>query len=77
MTIALLTITGENMNSLAYKRSYYDEDYDSLEDMLADGIDIDSIPDSYYTTGDRKKTVSKLPYRIPYTDTDDTGKIPF
>ncbi len=66
-----------DMEGLAYERSYRYEDYDDLGDMLADGINIDDIPESYYTKGNKQKTVSKLPYRLTQTDPDSIEKIPF
>ncbi|AFY92558.1 hypothetical protein [Chamaesiphon minutus] len=38
-----------DMEGWAYERSHRHEDYDNLGDMLADGIDIDDIPETYYT----------------------------
>jgi hypothetical protein len=43
-----------DMEGWAYERSYRHEDYDDLGDMLADGIDIDDIPESYYSIGNSK-----------------------
>lgn len=59
-----------DMEGLEYERSYRDRDYDDLGDMLADGIDIDNIPESYYTKGNKQKTASKLPYRFTQTEPD-------
>jgi hypothetical protein len=53
-----------------YERSVRSESYDDLGDMLADGIDIDDIPESYYTKGNKQKTASKLPYRFTQTEPD-------
>ena len=66
-----------DMEGWAYERSHRSENYDDLGDMLADGIDIDDIPESYYTKGNKQKTVSKLPYRLIQTDPDSIEKIPF
>ena len=44
-----------DMEGWAYERSYRSENYDDLGDMLADGIDIDDIPESYYTKGNKPK----------------------
>jgi hypothetical protein len=44
-----------DMEGWAYERSYRHEDYDDVGDMLADGIDIDDIPESYYTKGNKPK----------------------
>jgi hypothetical protein len=44
-----------DMEGWAYERSYRSEDYDDLGDMLADGIDIDDIPESYYSKGNKPK----------------------
>jgi hypothetical protein len=70
-------MAGVDMEGWAYERSYRSEDYDNLGDMLADGIDIDDIPESYYTKGNQQKTVSKLPYRLTQIDPDSIEKIPF
>ncbi len=51
-----------DMEGWQYERSYRYEDYDDLGDMLADGIDIDDIPESYYIKGNKQKTkVNPLP----------------
>jgi hypothetical protein len=50
-----------DIEGLAYERSYRSEDYDDLGDMLADGIDIDDIPESYYTKGNKQKVVLNRP----------------
>lgn len=51
-----------DMEGWAYERSYRSENYDDLGDMLADGIDIDDIPESYYTKGN---TRPRKPLRFP------------
>jgi hypothetical protein len=66
-----------DMAGWEYDRSHRYEDYDNLEDMLADGIDIDDIPESYYTKGNKQKTVSKYPSIFIQTDPDSIEKIPF
>jgi hypothetical protein len=59
-----------DMADWEYERSVCSESYDDLGDMLADGIDIDDIPESYYTKGNKQKTASKLPYRFTQTEPD-------
>ena len=59
-----------DMAGWEYERSVRSESYDDLGDMLADGIDIDDIPESYYTKGNKQKTASKLPYRFTQTEPD-------
>jgi hypothetical protein len=66
-----------DMEGWAYERSYRSENYDDLGDMLADGIDIDNIPESYYTKGNKQKTVSTNPSIFIQTDPDSIEKIPF
>ena len=66
-----------DMEGWAYERSYRSEDYDDLGDMLADGIDIDNIPESYYTKGNKQKSLSKSLPRIPHNESDDVERIPF
>ena len=43
-----------DMAGWEYERSHRYEGYDDLGDILADGIDIDDIPESYYTIGNNK-----------------------
>lgn len=50
-----------DMEGWAYERSYRHEDYDDLGEMLADGIDIDDVPESYYTKGNKQKSVLNPP----------------
>jgi hypothetical protein len=55
------------------------KNYDNLEDMLADGIDIDDIPKSYHTKKLKEKTVPK-PVDTVETKTpreEDIEYIPF
>jgi hypothetical protein len=59
-----------DMQGWAYERSYRHEDYDDLGDMLADGIDIDDIPESYYTKGNKQKSVSTIPSTFTRTEPD-------
>jgi hypothetical protein len=66
-----------DIEGLAYERSYRYEDYDDLGDMLADGIDIDNIPESYYTKGNKQRSMSKPLPRIPHNESDDVERIPF
>jgi hypothetical protein len=66
-----------DMEGWAYERSYRSENYDDLGDMLADGIDIDDIPESYYTKGNKQKSLSKPLPRIPHNESDDVERIPF
>jgi hypothetical protein len=66
-----------DMAGWEYERSHRYENYDNLEDMLADGIDIDDIPESYYTKGNKQKTVSKYPSIFIQIDPDSIEKIPF
>jgi hypothetical protein len=66
-----------DMEGWAYERSYRSENYDDLGDMLADGIDIDNIPESYYTKGNKQKSLSKPLPRIPHNESDDVERIPF
>jgi hypothetical protein len=63
-----------DMEGWAYERSYRHEDYDDLGDMLADGIDIDDIPESYYTKGNKQKSVLKpLTVFTPTQPYEDDG----
>ncbi len=65
-----------DMAGWEYERSHRYENYDDLGDMLADGIDIDDIPESYYTKGNKQKAVvSKLP-RFNQTEPDTEDAIP-
>jgi hypothetical protein len=66
-----------DMEGWTYERSYRHEDYDDLGDMLADGIDIDDIPESYYTKGNKQKSGSKYPTIFIYSDPDNVEEIPF
>jgi hypothetical protein len=66
-----------DMEGWVYERSYRYENYDDLGDMLADGIDIDDIPESYYTKGNKQKSVSKYPTIFICTDPDNIEEIPF
>jgi hypothetical protein len=50
-----------DMAGWEYERSCRFDDYDNLEDMLADGIDIDDIPESYYTKGNKQRTPAISP----------------
>jgi hypothetical protein len=59
-----------DMEGWAYERSYRHEDYDDLGDMLADGIDIDDIPESYYTKGNKQKSGSTIPSTFTRTEPD-------
>jgi hypothetical protein len=48
--------------------------YDNLSDMLADGVDIDYIPESYYSydlNDDRKDPTDDIHYFAPNTDETD------
>ncbi len=68
-----------DMAGWEYDRSCRFDDYDDLGDMLADGIDIDDIPESYYTKGNNKqKTPLSFPSILtstePYKEEDS---IPF
>ena len=65
-----------DMEGWAYERSR-SEDYDDLGDMLADGIDIDDIPESYYTKGNKQNIVSTNPSIFIQSDPDSIEKIPF
>jgi hypothetical protein len=62
-----------------YERSHHFKNYDNLADMLADGVDIDDIPESCYTTGDRQqiapKPLNKVETKIPRKE--DIEYIPF
>jgi hypothetical protein len=53
-----------DMEGWAYERSYRSENYDDLDDMLADGIDIDDIPESCYTIGNNNP---RAPLGFPTT----------
>jgi hypothetical protein len=65
-----------DMAGWEYERSHRYENYDDLGDMLADGIDIDDIPESYYTKGNKQKAVvNKLP-RFTQTEPDTEDAIP-
>jgi hypothetical protein len=64
------------MEGWAYERSYRHEDYDDVGDMLADGIDIDDIPESYYTKGNKQRSISKLTKFTP-TEPDEEEGTPF
>ena len=68
-----------DMAGWEYERSHRYENYDDLGDMLADGIDIDDIPESYYTKGNKQKTVSKSLNREDLTmpREEDIEYIPF
>jgi hypothetical protein len=57
-----------DMEGRQYERSYRYENYDDLGDMLADGIDIDHIPESYYTKGNKQKTTVKFPSEFTRTE---------
>lgn len=58
-----------------YDRSCRFEDYDDLGDMLADGINIDDISESYYTKGNKqKKELKNYPW-VPVSE--DAISIPF
>jgi hypothetical protein len=57
-----------------YERSCRYEDYDNLEDMLADGIDIGDIPESYYTKGNPDRDLKYYPW-VPVNK--DAIEIPF
>jgi hypothetical protein len=63
-----------DMAGWEYERSCRYEDYDNLEDMLADGIDIDDIPESYYTKGNTNKELKYYPW-VPVNK--DAIEIPF
>jgi hypothetical protein len=66
-----------DMEGWAYERSYRSEDYDDLGDMLADGIDIDDIPESYYTKGNKQKLVLNPPTVFTPTQPYEDDGIPF
>jgi hypothetical protein len=68
-----------DIEGLAYERSYRYEDYDNLEGMLADGIDIDDIPESLYTRQLNKKNSNKKEEKYdPWVVINkDAIKIPF
>jgi hypothetical protein len=67
-----------DMAGWEYERSYRSEDYDNLDDMLADGIDIDDIPEYYYTKGNKQKAVSRPPIIFIQSESDnDLESIPF
>ena len=67
-----------DMEGWAYERSYRHEDYDNLGDLLADGIDIDNIPESYYTKRNKQKAVSRPPTILIQNESDnDVEIIPF
>ena len=59
-----------DMAGWEYERSHRYENYDDLGDMLADGIDIDDLPESYYTKGNKQRSVSNLPTRFTRTEPD-------
>jgi hypothetical protein len=63
-----------DMAGWEYERSCRYEDYDNLEDMLADGIDIDDIPESYYTKGNPDRELKYYPW-VPINK--DAIEIPF
>ena len=62
-----------DMEGWAYERSHRSENYDDLGDMLADGIDIDDIPESYYTKGNKPKRDFKPLTRFtqPFPDVEE------
>lgn len=66
------------MSDLEFEMTQRRSDYDNLEDMLADGIDIDDIPESYYNNRKREKTedlnLAKFYCTIPRNEED---MIPF
>ena len=67
-----------DMEGWAYERSYRHEEYDDLGDMLADGIDIDDIPESYYIKGNKQKAVSRPPtIFIQHESDNNVESIPF
>jgi hypothetical protein len=67
-----------DMEGWQYERAHRYENYDDLGDMLADGIDIDDIPESYYTKGNKQKTVPKFPTRFTPTQPHNAEySIPF
>lgn len=68
-----------DMAGWEYERSHRYEDYDDLGDMLADGIDIDDIPESYYTKWNKQKTVAKSVNRedLKMPREEDIEYIPF
>jgi hypothetical protein len=67
-----------DMEGWAYERSHRSENYDDLGDMLADGIDIDDISESYYTKGNKQKAVSRPPTILIQNESDnDVESIPF
>jgi hypothetical protein len=63
-----------DMEGWAYERSYRHENYDNLDDMLADGIDIGDIPESYYTKGNPDRDLKYYPW-VPVNK--DAIEIPF
>jgi hypothetical protein len=63
-----------DMAGWEYERSHRYENYDNLEDMLADGIDIDDIPESYYKKGNPNKELKYYPW-VPIDK--DAIEIPF
>ena len=63
-----------DMAGWEYERSHRYENYHDLGDMLADGIDIDAIPESYYTKGNPNKEQKYYPW-VPVNK--DAIEIPF